>query len=294
MRLVLGTAQLGMQYGVANRTGMPDRATVEEIVNAAWSGGIKEFDTAQAYGESERALGRAFTTLGLGYEVSVVSKLAPGVQVGDRDHIFRSVRQSLKNLGVESLSGLLLHSEQDFASWDQGLGEIMLDLVKQGLTKRVGVSVYSPEKALAALNTEGIEAIQVPSNMLDRRFEAAGVFDLADKRGVKIYVRSVFLQGLLLLQPADLPSNLAMAAPTLKDMQALGESLGLTRKTLAMAYAVMAYPKAGIVVGSETAGQVKENISLYKAEAQNELVEMVRNRFIDIPEKLLNPALWGS
>lgn len=64
-RLVLGTAQLGMSYGIANKTGLPDLATATAIVQTAWESGICEFDTAQAYGKSEQVLSQALSELGV-------------------------------------------------------------------------------------------------------------------------------------------------------------------------------------------------------------------------------------
>ena len=59
-RLVLGTAQLGTNYGIANRMGKPDFDTAEAIIKTTWDAGIREFDTAQGYGDSEQVLGEVF------------------------------------------------------------------------------------------------------------------------------------------------------------------------------------------------------------------------------------------
>ena len=59
-RLVLGTAQLGMDYCIANTTGQPVYDTAKTIVQEAWESGICEFDTAQAYGQSEQVLEQVF------------------------------------------------------------------------------------------------------------------------------------------------------------------------------------------------------------------------------------------
>ena len=56
-RFVLGTAQLGMKYGICNSHGQPDEQECLSIVETAWNSGIRFFDTAQAYQESEKVLG---------------------------------------------------------------------------------------------------------------------------------------------------------------------------------------------------------------------------------------------
>jgi spore coat polysaccharide biosynthesis protein SpsF len=66
-----------MQYGIANVRGKPTEGEALEIVNAAWTHGMRFFDTAQAYGDSKKVLGRAFRSLGFADQVKVVSKLSP-------------------------------------------------------------------------------------------------------------------------------------------------------------------------------------------------------------------------
>ncbi|MEN9561731.1 MAG: hypothetical protein RIQ56_1004, partial [Candidatus Parcubacteria bacterium] len=55
-KLVLGTVQLGMSYGIGNFSGQPSRAQALEIIDRAWEAGIRTFDTAAAYGEAEIVL----------------------------------------------------------------------------------------------------------------------------------------------------------------------------------------------------------------------------------------------
>ena len=71
---VLGTAQLGFDYGVVNRAGKPEFESACEIVSAAWQGGVRQFDTAQGYGESEAVLGRIFQELHIEGSVKIHTK----------------------------------------------------------------------------------------------------------------------------------------------------------------------------------------------------------------------------
>ena len=90
-RLVLGTAQLGMHYGIANKTGQPDMLAVKSMITGAWEGGVREFDTGQAYGESESVLGKALNALGITREARVISKFDPTVDHHDSTAMRRSV-----------------------------------------------------------------------------------------------------------------------------------------------------------------------------------------------------------
>ncbi|MEK9153210.1 MAG: aldo/keto reductase, partial [Patescibacteria group bacterium] len=116
---VLGTAQLGSDYGVANKSGKPNQKMATEIIKLAWQKGIREFDTAQGYG-SEVILGKAFTKLGISKKVKVTTKLHPSLDHLDERSISKSLDRSLKNLGVPIISTILLHHEESLTLWNKG------------------------------------------------------------------------------------------------------------------------------------------------------------------------------
>ena len=293
-RLVLGTAQMGMAYGVANITGQPDLKTAGAIVKKAWEGGIKTFDTAQGYGESETILGSAIRSLGLGSEVKVVTKIDPNLDHFDKDVLEQAVRGSLTRLEVPSLHGLMLHREECLEIWESGLGEILQGIIRKGLAEHVGISVYSPDSALLALETDGISMIQMPSNILDRRFEQSGVFELAQDRGKEVYVRSVFLQGLILMDAEKLPEHMQFAVEVLKKLENISQETGLSNQELGLGYVRQAYPQTKVVFGVETPEQIDSNLRSWETTLPVGFVERVQEEFRYAEERILNPALWPN
>ena len=291
-RLVLGTAQLGMDYGIANATGQPVYNTARSIVQEAWKSGICEFDTAQAYGQSERVLGRVFKDLGIADEVRVITKFAPDVDHSDRAALSNALEISLNNLGVELLYGLMLHREDMLDLWEKGLGENLMDIVGSGRVEHIGVSVYSPERAAQALNTEGISMVQLPTNVIDRRFEKAGVFQLADDAGKTIYIRSIFLQGLLLMAPDALSEHMRFAAPILSRLTSFAHDAGLSIMELCIGYIKNAFPHARLIFGAETPAQVRENLKIWEGVWPDGLTQRIQTEFEDIDELILNPSSW--
>ena len=291
-RLVLGTAQLGMDYGIANRSGRPDEARALDLVRAAWRGGVRAFDTARDYGDAETVLGRCLTAMGVSAQARVVTKPDPGLDISLPGALEQSVRQSLDRLGVPRLHGLLLHRETLLDHWDAGLGESMRGLVRAGLVERIGVSVYAPAAALRALKADGLDLLQLPSGLLDRRFETAGVFEAAARRGVEVQVRSVFLQGLVFLDPDTLPPGMEHAREAVAGVARLAEETGLPRMALALAYVREALDPALVVFGAETPEQVRRNLEAWSVDAPAGLVERVRAAFPDVAETILNPVLW--
>jgi aryl-alcohol dehydrogenase-like predicted oxidoreductase len=290
--LVLGTAQFGLPYGIANKTGVPDQAMATDIVREAWENGIEEFDTAQAYGESESILGEALGELGLSQKAKIISKFDPNLDHLNATAMSRSLDQSLQRLGIQSLYGIMLHREELLSFWNKGLSGILHDSVLSGRVKQVGVSVYSPDKAVQALKTEGIDIVQLPTNVLDRRFEKAGIFQLADKKKRKVYIRSIFLQGLLLMDVEEIPEKMTFARPMIERFESFSRDSGLTRQEIALGYLRMEAPGAKVIFGADTPEQVRENLRTWEKDISFSLVSEVKEIFGGVDEKILNPGLW--
>ena len=294
-RLVLGTAQLGMPYGIANSTGQPDPQAAETILESAWAGGIREFDTAQAYCASEKILGTVIEKRGWREKIRITTKLFPDIDHLSREAVVDSVKQSLRHLRISKIHCLLLHREHLLQRWGEGIGNIMKGLMESRLVESVGISVYSPETAIRALNTAGITAVQLPSNILDRRFERAGIFGDGFPVHKRIYIRSVFLQGLLFLKPDDLPANMQFACHYLDLYESLVEKYRLSKLQLALGYAKQAYPSAHIIVGAEAPQQVTECLRAWQSVVlPRDLLDVARRLFRNVDEKILNPGRWPN
>lgn len=291
-RLVLGTAQLGMNYGISNRTGMPDLNTAESIVKTAWDSGIREFDTAQVYGNSEQVLGTALHSLGIRNEVRVISKLHPDLDHLNHNDMRRALENTLSSLGIPALYGIMLHRENFLDLWDKGLREILTGFVRSGYVKHLGVSVYSPVKAIQALETEGITIAQIPTNIFDRRFEKSGIFDLAENKGKTIYVRSIFLQGLFFLRLDSLPEHLKAASSPLMTLAALSKEVGLDIPEICIGYIKNSFPQTQLVFGSESPSQVRKNFDCWNTAWPEGLTQRIKKEFEDIDEMILDPHKW--
>ena len=281
-----------MSYGIANKCGRPNSGLAKEIVQTAWENGIREYDTAQGYGESEKELGHALHSLGFSSDARVITKLDPDFDHLDKDALEQAVRVSLTRLEVPSLYGLMLHREEYLELWEKGLGGILRNFVERGLARYLGVSVYSLDSALLALETDGIDMIQIPSNILDRRFEKAGVFQLAENKGKQIYVRSVFLQGLLLMESKGIPQNMQFALEVLKRLDGFSREMGLSNQELALGYVKQAYPQAKVVFGVETHEQISDNLKSWQMRPPVCFVERVKKEFGSVEERILDPTLW--
>ena len=292
LRLVLGTAQLGMSYGIANSAGMPSFSEATAIVSKAFNKGVRYFDTAQAYGDSEEILGNILQELGVINEVNILSKISPYINYQDNDVVSRSIQESLERLGVCKLYGIMLHKENILDYWDEGLGEVLSSFKNSGVIKHIGVSVYTPNRASQALEISEIDLIQIPSSIFDRRFESLEITQKAKQRNYELHIRSVFLQGLLLMPLDQVPSYLNFIKPILNQFEELTLSVGLTKQEVALLYIREYWPNAYVLFGAENATQVSSNIDCWGKKIDKNVFNLFLEPFSKLEEKIIRPDRW--
>jgi aryl-alcohol dehydrogenase-like predicted oxidoreductase len=289
-RLVLGTAQLGMDYGIANASGRPTEKAACEIVKEALDNGINCFDTAQAYGDSEVVLGSVLKYCGADSDIKIVYKLSSKLQPTNSESIERSIETSCKNLGVDQLWCLMLHGADWLDVWDEGLGQTLTDVVRSGLVKYLGVSVYCPDEARRALENSDIQIIQVPCNAWDQRMKTTGVFELAKSLNKLCFVRSIYLQGLLIMSTEEVKEKFPKATEISQQWHKLAESYRLKPLELAIGFAKSL--QLPLVIGVDNSTQIIENFSLLEGvELPGEIIEDTRLRVED--EDIIIPSRWN-
>jgi aryl-alcohol dehydrogenase-like predicted oxidoreductase len=286
-RIALGTAQLGQAYGVVNRSGPPDAAGISAILDCARSFRADTVDTAMSYGASEEALGSAGVD-----GLRVITKL-PALDQGEKDvgrWVDSLVRRSLARLRVARLHGLLLHRSSD-ALGDRG-GELLaaLNAIREsGLVDRIGVSVYSPDDLEALEGTITYGLVQLPYNVLDRRFDDSGWLSRLRARGVEIHVRSVFLQGLLVAGEDRIPPAFARWSPTWSRWFNWVREQGTTPVSAALVFALSNKHVDRVVVGVESATQLREIALAAGAPALQFPADIAVSDL-----SLINPTNWKS
>lgn len=291
-RLVLGTVQLGLNYGIANSSGKPELSEAENLIREAFNSGIREFDTAQAYGDSEKVLGKIITNLEINDDIRIISKFNPNIEISNKENIKKSIIASLDNLRVSKLHCIMFHSESVLDQWTNELTDMLKSFISEDLIDHIGISVSSPNMALKALNNKSISILQIPSNVMDRRFEKASVFDHADTCSKTIYVRSIFLQGLLMMNYQEIPENMGFAQKIVSNLEKYTEEKKIDREVVLMGYPREAYKNAKIIFGAETSDQVKSNIHTWNTNIDKKIIQEIPSVFNYTDEKLLNPALW--
>jgi aryl-alcohol dehydrogenase-like predicted oxidoreductase len=284
-RLILGTAQFGLNYGISNQRGQIPQEEVQAILQeAAWAG-ITTLDTAAAYGNSEQSIGAALAETGA--MLRIISKYPPNTVKGIR----QAFDESLDRLGVTKLHGYLLHSYSTYSHNPAVLDELQ-ELKSGGQVEKVGISLYHPAEAEALLRKNApVDLVQFPYSVFDRRFEQ--VLPELQQRGIETHVRSVYLQGLYFMQPARLPQHLQPAAPKLAKLQQLAREQQLPLGALCLGF-VLANPYISqVVVGIESLQTLRENISFCGTLVPEEVLDALQ-QLKEEDENILLPYKWPA
>jgi aryl-alcohol dehydrogenase-like predicted oxidoreductase len=264
-RLALGTVQFGLRYGVANTSGQVAPTAIAAILRRAREAGIDTLDTAIAYGESEARLGDAGVA-----SWRLVTKLPPLPQemadVGT--WVESEVQGSLQRLKTTRLDALMLHKAADLLGpYSKACIRALEDMKARGWVRSIGVSIYAPEDIAAVWPMWRPDIVQAPCNVFDRRLIQSGWLGRLSEAGVRVHIRSAFLQGLLLMPRATQPKWFDPWRGLLDRWAASCVQLETTPLAAALAF-VLAQPGVErLVVGVDSLAQLDEILVAARARA---------------------------
>ena len=257
-RLAVGTVQFGMQYGIANNTGMASLETVRDIVAEAQSQGVCWYDTAPCYGQSEGILGRLLPNQSqiITKTHAVASKRIHSTDVAECECVFQ---QSLKALRRSSVYGLMVHATEDLNKvGSDRLYAWLCRLKARGLVQKIGVSVYTPEQVDQITAQYDIDLVQFPLSLIDQRMIAQGHIAKLKAMGIELHVRSVFLQGLLLMKVADLPEYFSPYRDVIAFLHEQAGHYALTPLQLCLSFVLNIPEIDRVIIGVQTVTQFIE------------------------------------
>lgn len=281
MRLAIGTAQFGMPYGISNKNGQTSQVETKNILDVASSSGVDMLDTAISYGNSEATLGRVSID---GW--NVISKIPPMPVGGDSDWVLRKVKGSLSNLKINQLNGVLLHAPEQLLSPDSA--EIICGLEKAkslGLVNKVGYSIYSPEHLSSLLEVFKPDIVQLPLNIFDQRAVNTGWLAKMIELDIEIHSRSVFMQGLLLMSPAQRPAYFHKWNELFQKWDSM--VAGKNALEACFSFIKSIHGISRVVVGVESQAQLSQLLF-----AWNKAAPMAAPQFSCEDEALVNPFSW--
>lgn len=284
-KIVLGTAQFGMDYGINNKRGMIPQAEAFDIFSKAMEIGIDTFDTAYEYGESERVLG-SFIKAGAN-RPKIISKLP---KCG-KEEVREIVNASLRNLEIPSIYGYLVHNFEAYRK-ERGVWDELEKLKKSGRIQKVGFSIYFPRELEFIL--EGglrLDMIQVPFSVFDQRF-APYLAELKNRK-TEIYARSVFLQGLVFKKSVELDSYFGGMRAKIEQLNLLTQEYGIPVFALCVNFVAKNEFVNKVIVGIDSIGHLEEIMQapnfLLKSDS---VIPQVSNLRVD-DENIIVPSNWN-
>lgn len=291
MKLGLGTVQFGLDYGITNRQGQTPLPEAARIMDLADQEGIEIIDTAALYGESEEVLGKCLKAWHNFKIVTKTPKFAgKPITHNDARLLEDTFAQSLAKMGLPSLYGLLIHHSEDLlAPNGEILMESLLKIKQQGLVKKIGASVYTGQQIDTLLDKYNtIDIIQLPVNVFDQRLLQSGHLSKLKLANIEIHARSVFLQGLLLIPPSELPDYFAPIKSHIVHYHKTLQSYGLSPLQGALGFVLNLEQVDVVLCGVNNSRQLQDICGVAKKKL------MIDNfkQFAVQDECMLNPSLW--
>jgi len=287
LKLAIGGAQFGLDYGLSNKNKRTKLDELIKILDFCLTEKVTVIDTAMAYGNSEKQLGLAGVK---GFKI--ITKLPAGINKINIDiysYISSLIEKSLKELNVTKIYGLLLHQSMDLMSKN---GEIIYkcleDLKSQNIISKIGISIYDPHELESLIPNFGLDIVQAPYNLIDRRIEDTQWIIKLEKKKIQLYTRSVFLQGLLLMNKDNRPKYFKKWSSLFDniDNHLIKNKLSPLEHSL---NAVMHNKSIErLIVGVENLKQIKSIVKVLK---KNKMTE-INKSFFNNDAMLINPSKW--
>jgi len=294
-KLCLGTVQFGLDYGVANSNGEVLQKDVDSILNYVILKNINCFDTGSMYGNSEEKIGNFFKDNSI-KDFKIISKIKSNFFKIEQEKALVNIKKSLNYLSVSTLFALLLHNIEAIKNWNSKNTELINILKSENKIKYFGVSIYTDEEFNLALENKSVDVIQIPFNLLDQRAVKNKWLKKAKEKNKLIFIRSIYLQGLLLMDLDSIPEHLNSAKIYLQNIENIALKLNITRNELALSYVDQMADNGVLLFGCDDLKQAKQNIKNYNnlQILDNETIKLLVKNVENIDEYIYNPSKWNS
>ena len=283
-KIILGTVQFGLNYGITNKNGKIDDKEIEKIFDFCNNYSILYFDTAQDYGKSEDILSK-FNKLYPNLKIITKAKFA-------NKNIDITIDKSLKKF--KRIECFMLHSFNDFKN--KKLINKLIQLKKEKKIQKIGVSIYNVNEAIILLNDINIDIIQIPFNYLDKQWFNIKFQNLVKQKKKKIHARSIFLQGILLNKPIKYPNNISKS-----EFEDLENKINIITKEFNMSKLELCFFFVNsfdwinhVIIGIDNFNQLLMNFEIFKKNLKidKKEIDFIREKFSTINPLILDPSKW--
>ena len=282
-KICLGTAQFGSSYGLTNKNIELSIEEIGEILSLAKHNGISFLDTAPTYGNAEFKLGNLDTR-----DWNIVTKVKTGNTISTDNSFSGSVEDSLNRLKIDNLYAVLIHNPKLF--YDPQINNLLnqlSELKEKGLINKIGVSVYDSVEVDFILGNFDVDIIQIPFNIIDGRMMENNTLDKLKRRNIEVHARSIYLQGLLLMDIKDQTQQFGNWKSTWKLFNSFCLDNKITPLEACLRYVLQNPQIDRVILGIDNYSQLEETIESATGGEVN-----VPNELISLDDNLCNPLNW--
>ena len=285
-KLILGTVQFGLKYGINNTIGKPKKEEVLSLLKVAYNSGIRLLDTAEAYGNANQLIGNYHKKQD-NFKFKIITKFPHQIK---HNLIKSKVLEYIDLMNVNTLDVMMFHSFDSFQSNYNSL-DTLNELKSEGLIKNIGVSVYTNDQLKSLLNEDLITVVQLPFNLLDNFNVRGDLINQLKIKGKVIHIRSAFLQGLFFKKSSDVISVVQALKPHLKTLNKIVKKQGCSMEELALSYCIKQKNIDNVIIGVDSISQLNANIKAAAYEVNEEALKCINKINVENLD-LLNPSLW--
>ena len=283
-KLILGTVQFGLKYGINNLQGKPEKESVFEILSYAYDNGIRYIDTAELYGNAHELIGE-FHKSNSTKLFNIITKFPHHFQ-GSLDN---KICNYLNQLNINHLEAILFHSFDSYKIYKDQLNYIVK--LKNKRIRYIGVSVYTNDQMNEVIDDIYIDIIQIPFNIFDNINLRGELLAKAKAKNKIIHTRSAFLQGLFFMKKDNLNSIRIKLEKELDVITDISLKSSMSIESIALNYCLFQPNIEGVLIGVDSLQQLKENIAVLEHKIPVQYLDQINSIRIDNTE-LLNPTLW--
>jgi len=287
MKLGLGSAQFGMDYGINNERGKIPKDEVFEILEKAFVSGVEIIDTAKDYGSSQKIIGEFIKNNSRYNKIKIISK----EKCNDINNIVKNVNHSLDLLNVNKLYGLLVHDFKQYTA-NPEIWNVFVGLKKEGKVEKIGFSLYYPEEMKKIIDDQlQIDFVQIPFNIFDRRF--VKYFPLLKKKGIEIHARSAFMQGLFFKKPEEMDKQFVSIKDKIEKIKKISHDNDLSISQICLSYISSKRAIDILIIGVDNIKNLEENLRSKKINLTGNIIKELDEMQVN-DENIIIPSNWDQ
>ena len=285
-KLILGTVQMGLPYGISNTTGRIPKQESFKILETAYENGIQTLDTAEVYGSAHQLIGD-FHQAHPNQRFNVITKIPKEIASNE---IRTRLLNYIEELSVENLEAVMFHSFDSYTR-DHQLKKELAKQKEEGVFTYLGVSLYTNEELEQIMDDDIIDLIQLPFNLFDNTSIKGELLRSAKSKGKMIHTRSAFLQGLFFKDPQNGHPVVRRLFEPLNKIHFLSKKYGLPVAAIALLYCLKQDFIDRVLIGVDSLNQLQSNLDICHIDLPQDVINEINTIHIE-NKNLLNPSLW--